>query len=998
MEFPLCLPIARGVGSLTGMSTLEAGSVVRVDLHCHSLVSDGTLTPEKLAERMVTAGVTVAALTDHDTVAGLEAFRRRLSRRGAGFVAGVELTCTHLGREIHLLAYGFQPSHPDLRDALGAIRRSQTSGAASLAEAVGRRIEGGAALGRESLPHGKMELADAIALVHRAGGKAFLAHPLGVEADTARLHELLVELKSIGLDGVEALYGPYSSAERDALCRKAQGLELLVSAGSDWHGEGAAADGPGIDMPVALWRQFRAAVCFSEPAGHAGVARHAMAPRDWFGFCLRIVLPVLLATGLFIVALFAVLLPAVEQALLDRKREMIRELTRSACSVLADLERQERSGQLSRTQAQAVACERVRALRYGREGKDYFWIQDLTPKMIMHPYRPEMDGQDLAAFRDARGDLIFVEFAKLVREQGQGYVNYVWQWKDDPARLAPKESYVQGFAPWGWMVGTGMYVDDVRDQLAGIRQDLVRICALIVAFVGAVLAYLVWQSLRVERERVDAEESLRESTERYRLLVEASTEGTLLVTGARCRYANPTLRAMLDYREEQIELLALDDVVPRDPARNRLAWEALDEAGRGVERAAGVEGVLQRRDGTPIECVLSLSQMPALGGFIVTAREVDPLRIQPRGMAVPVDRAWDDWRAWVGAPGLRQQDLAAHCSAIRSATGLEDLVQACRHTSRLAGRLVAAGGPAWHATGFLSDVHDAAVDRVTQLAIAELGPAPAPFAFLALGSYGRGEPTLAADQDNALVYEADEADETAADYFAALGARVCNGLHDAGYPFCRGQTLAGNRRWCRPLSVWGRYFAEWIHSAEPRAMMECSIFFDVRCVQGERRLVDALWTRVSEELRDCPAFLPRFAGHSLQFKPPLRLFGRTLGGSAEAPGMLNVKDVLIPVVDFARLYALRHGVKDAGTRVRLDALVPLGVLSPVVRADIDLVLDFLTRHRLVHQLEKLSAGQMPDNSIPDREWPAMEQAMLEQAFHRILAMQQAVRRDFLGGT
>jgi CBS domain-containing protein len=155
---------------------------------------------------------------------------------------------------------------------------------------------------------------------------------------------------------------------------------------------------------------------------------------------------------------------------------------------------------------------------------------------------------------------------------------------------------------------------------------------------------------------------------------------------------------------------------------------------------------------------------------------------------------------------------------------------------------------------------------------------------------------------------------------------------------------------------------------------------------------------VQSELRSCPAFLPRFAGHSLQFKPPLRLFGRTLGGSGEAPGTLNLKEALMPIVGFARLYALHLELAATGTRARLDGLVPTGVLSPIVRTDIDIAWDFLTRLRLVHQVQRLLEGREADNSVPDRELPAMEQALLDQAFHRLAALQKMISHDFLGDT
>lgn len=956
---------------------------IRVDLHCHSQASDASLAAEEVADRLAAANVAVAALTDHDTIDGIEEFRRRLARYGIGFVTGVEITTAYRGRELHLLAYGFDPAHKDLREALRAIRRGQAGGAASLSEA-----------GPNSLPRGRIDVVEAIALVHRARGKAVLAHPCAV-ARGAELREVLVELKSIGLDGIEALYGPYPEGTRTELLTLADELGLLVSAGSDWHGRSGAAE-PGMEMPVAVWRAFRAAVCFAGAGVTlAGMSVHPAPGRMRYG--ARIVIPTLLAAFLFVAALFAWLLPAVERALLDRKRELIRELTRSACSILADYDRQAEAGVISRTEAQNLARERVKALRYGGDGRDYFWIQDLTPRMIMHPYRPDLEGRDLSGYRDARGNPIFMEFAECVRRDRQGYVSYVWQWQDDATRMAPKESYVQGFAPWGWVVGTGMYVDDVTVQLAGIRSRLTRISLGIVCVVGMVLAYLVWQSLRAEHKRRDAEEALRESNDRYRRLVEAATEGTVLVTAGRCRYANPTLRKLLGYREEEIELLGLDDLLPPDEAGNRSVHEAIGELLRGTEPAGGHDGVLRRRDGSLVPCALELSWLPdQKDTFILLGRETDPLSRFAGAGGGAVSGAKVGWNVWLGGgvlrPGEAPVDLCAEAGA---ADTVEAVMRVCRKAPVVAAAMLEAGARSWQVTGLLAAVHDAAAGRLARLAQEELGRAPRPYAFLALGSFGRREPTLAADQDNALVYDGPEGDEAAAEYFAALGARICNGLAAAGYPSCRGQTLAGNRRWCRPLEVWRRYFGDWVRTASPRELMECSIFFDLRCVQGEGALAQELWRHIQGELRACPAFLPRFAGHSIEFKPPLRLFGRTLGGGGEA-GLLNLKDVLMPVVGFARLYALHGGIAETGTRARLDGLVPLGILSPVVRADIDIAWDFLMRLRLMHQVQRLAAGLEPDNAVPDRELPSMEQGMIDQAFHRLAFLQKIISHDFLG--
>src|SRR3989339_978312 len=129
-------------------------------------------------------------------------------------------------------------------------------------------------------------------------------------------------------------------------------------------------------------------------------------------FIARIVLPSALAIILFIAATFLFIIPSFERNMMDRKRETIRELNNTVHSLLLKFYRDEKSGLLTRPQAQRKALESVRGLRYGPEDKDYFWITDLGPKMIMHPYRPDLDGKDLSGFRDSHGKHIFIEFAQ----------------------------------------------------------------------------------------------------------------------------------------------------------------------------------------------------------------------------------------------------------------------------------------------------------------------------------------------------------------------------------------------------------------------------------------------------------------------------------------------------------------------------------------------------------------------------------------------------------
>ena len=168
---------------------------------------------------------------------------------------------------------------------------------------------------------------------------------------------------------------------------------------------------------------------------------------------LKIILPAILSILLFILTIFLIIIPRYQKNIMIGKREMIKELTNSAWSILAKYENDQRDGLLTREEAQKTAGSRIEYLRYGEENKDYFWITDMTPVMIMHPFRNDLNGKDLTNFTDPHGKKLFVEFVETVKKSEHGYVDYMWQWKDDSLRIVPKLSYVKVFKPWGWVIG-----------------------------------------------------------------------------------------------------------------------------------------------------------------------------------------------------------------------------------------------------------------------------------------------------------------------------------------------------------------------------------------------------------------------------------------------------------------------------------------------------------------------------------------------------------------
>jgi len=256
--------------------------VLNYDLHCHSTISDGTLTPGELVARAAGRGVTLLALTDHDDTDGLAEARSAAAQHGVEFVNGVEISVTWRKHTVHVVGLGIDPSHPQLAQGLATVRSGRGARAEKMAEALARAGIGGALegayrhasnpnmIGRthfarflvESgqcrdvksvfnrflaqgktgyVPHEWASMGDAVSWIRRSGGMAVLAHPGrymcgrgGMGSKSMR--ELLAEFVAHGGDGLEIVTGSHTPAQYAEFARYATEFGLLASCGSDFHG------------------------------------------------------------------------------------------------------------------------------------------------------------------------------------------------------------------------------------------------------------------------------------------------------------------------------------------------------------------------------------------------------------------------------------------------------------------------------------------------------------------------------------------------------------------------------------------------------------------------------------------------------------------------------------------------------------------------------------------------------------------------------------------
>ena len=960
-------------------------------------------------------------------------------------------------------------------------------------------------------------------------------------------------------------------------------------------------------------------------------------------FFLSIILPTLLAIILSVGSIYLIIIPAFQDSFLESKKEMIQELTNVAWNILIFYEEEEKSGRISRSMAQRQAIEEIRHLRYGTLNKDYFFIIDSAPRMIMHPYSPELEGQDLDDYLDPDGLAIFVEMKKLADRQNNGYLNYTWHTKYDDQLAVPKLSFVKKFESWQWIVGTGVFLDDVSQKTAEISSRLLSMALANVFIFSTLLIFIAVQSFRIEKKRREAEEDLNLSRQKYKALAESATDPMVMIHDNKPIYANKSMCSLLNFSQQEIKALSPLSLFAQSSSEEESGLHFFKMAQQGTMPERNRDGLLKGKDGSLINVELSFSQMElgdqkaivmiakdvrstfefdeqslqtedqynnliqhlGLGLFRVGGEEDLPLleasettrhlldiddkkelssiflvdyfidnnerrelQTSLRETGIIKERTFQLQKKKGDKPGLislslvsslnplgevryydgiieevtdkkkadqerenlivelqtsllflnqpikfslknfvscdlktsvaeatrimakaRQSSIlvssesgemigiitdmvlrerviaenlsyetpvyqvmsspliyiddsalifeavllmqekgikhlvvknsagetvsiisneellhvhrystAFMLSQIREAHSFEEILAPQTRVPRIVKSLADSGAHAKNITRIITTISDAILEKIIEFTIKELGEPPKRFAFISLGSEGRGEQTLVTDQDNAIIYEdvSDEEKDAVNSYFLAFGKKICTHLDSAGYDFCLGEIMAMNPKWCQPISIWKDYFTKWVNEGSPQDLLEVSIFFDFRCIYGEAHYTNMLREHIKDLVEFRAPFFQHLAQTALGFRAPLDFFGNIHAENDKDTNSFDIKKAISGIVGFARLYAVKGALESINTMQRIEEIHKNGVINTATFDEITEAYDYLMKLRFRHQVRMIDEGKKPDNFIDIDRLSHLDKIMLKKAFSQVTSIQKRLSYDFSG--
>jgi CBS domain-containing protein len=357
---------------------------------------------------------------------------------------------------------------------------------------------------------------------------------------------------------------------------------------------------------------------------------------------------------------------------------------------------------------------------------------------------------------------------------------------------------------------------------------------------------------------------------------------------------------------------------------------------------------------------------------------------------------------------LQRMSVRSLAAAIRRADEVPALAAIAADIRRLSFHLVAQGVSAAQLTRLISHLNDQLTTRLLQLACTRFAVAENALCWIALGSEGRCEQTIATDQDNGIVFDPARADRAR---LLELAVWANDALATAGFPLCKGGIMARNPKWCLPQDEWQALFADWIDRGSPQALLDASIFFDLRGLFGDLNLAVVLRANVVQAASRNARFLKQMADNALRNRAGAssvfdKIFGAGIGetlvetfGGDEGTVDLKLNGT-VPFVDAARIWALAAGITDTNTSERLRQLVARGKLPERDAAGWIAAFEFLQLARLRAQHRRAQDGVVSPETNPNLialgDLSPLDRRILKESVRQARKLQQRLALDYPG--
>jgi len=337
--------------------------------------------------------------------------------------------------------------------------------------------------------------------------------------------------------------------------------------------------------------------------------------------------------------------------------------------------------------------------------------------------------------------------------------------------------------------------------------------------------------------------------------------------------------------------------------------------------------------------------------------------------------------------------------SVKSASNTADLKSKWQKVPGIVAQLLERGVHAEIVNEVVTTIADTISNKIIEEVIRKLGPPPAKFVFMVLGSEGRKELSLKTDQDNAIIYEDMPEDRRAMvrSYFLDFATQVSDKLNYVGFVYCDGDYMATNPNWTHSLSHWKYNYKNWIEEALPETAVKFAAFFDCRAIYGDLEIMQHLREFVDDELKKpMERFYLYLAKNALLYEPPLTYFKNIKTQKIESKEVFDIKTAMTPIVDLVRVYALQNRIfQKENTGERLRELKSIGFFSEKQFNELMQCYYYLMALRLKHQSNLIIRDSAaPNNLIEINKLTKIEKVTLVEIFKTILSFQSGIKMRF----